>query len=105
MPFLIYPLAAAVLGAAYFASTEEGKSFIEETKQGIKTAGQELMIGGVVVTGLSVLPLTNKQKITIGAAYSAYLIAKIKADKKDQSVLEKGHPVIEEVELDETWLF
>ena len=105
MPLLIYPIAAAVLGAAYYASTEEGKNFVEETKQGVKTAGQELMIGGVVVTGLSVLPLTNKQKITIGAAYSAYLIAKIKADKKNQSVLEKAHPVVEEVELDETWLF
>lgn len=104
MPILLIPL-AAVLGTAYYASTEQGKNFIEETKEGIKTTGQDIMVSGVVITGLSVLPLTKKQKLIIGGGYSAYLIAKIKAEKKEPSVLEKDHPVVEEVELDNTWLF
>jgi len=105
VPILFYPLAAAaaVLGGAYYASTEQGKGFIDEVESGVKTAGQDILVSGVVITGLSVLPLTNKQKITIGAAYSAYLIAKIKAEDKNKSVIESGG--VEELELDNTWLF
>lgn len=96
MPFLIPTIpwilsALAVGGAtAYVVSGEEGTNFIDEAVDNVQTAGQDLLVAGVVVTGLSVLPLTKKQKLIIGAGYSAYLIAKIKAEDKGKSVLEKA---------------
>jgi len=104
MPFLLYPLVAAVLGGAYYVSTEQGGDFVEEIVDSTKEAGRDFLVSGVVITALGVLPLEKKYKIMIGSAYSAYLIAKIKAEKKqDKSVIEKAK--VDEVKLDNTWLF
>lgn len=81
----------AVVGTtAYVVSGEEGTSFVDEAVDNVQTAVQDLLVAGVVVTGLSVLPIPNKGKLIIGAAYAAYLIAKIKAEDKGKSVLEKA---------------
>ncbi len=103
MPFILYPL-AAVLGVAYYASTEQGGGFVDEVVESTKEVGRDFLVSGVVVTALGVLPLEKKHKIIIGSAYSAYLIAKIKAEEKQgKSVIEKAK--VEEVTLDNTWLF
>jgi len=103
MPFLIYPLLAAALGTAIYASSDGGGKVVDEFADGLKTTGQDMAVAGVVMVGLSVLPLTKKQKLIIGGGYSAYLIAKIKAKDTDKSVIEKNK--VDEVVLDQTWLF
>jgi len=104
VPFLLYPVIAVVLGGAYYVSTKQGGEFVDEAMEGAKEAGRDVLVSGVVITALGVLPIEKKHKIIIGSAYSAYLIAKIKAEKKQgKSVIEKAR--VEEVELDNTWLF
>jgi hypothetical protein len=108
MPFLLVPAAlAAVGGTAWFFSSETGTNFIDELGEALKEAGTDLMVSGVILTALSALPLSKKQKITIGAAWSAYLIAKIKSERvskpDSKSVLEKAEK--DELKLDNTWLF
>lgn len=93
MPLLVLVpvLLAAVGGTAYYVSSDEGSSFVDEVQESAKSAGRDILVSGVVLTALSVLPITKKEKIVIGSAYSAYLIAKIKSEgaKNDREWLSK----------------
>ncbi len=94
MPFLI-PLLALLSGVgatAYVMSDDEnGVSFIDEATNAARDITQDLLVTGVVFFALNQLPISKRNKIIIGAGYSAYLIAKItKEETTGKSVIEKA---------------